>query len=153
VICADHTPASKSLRYSQRVGMYQIPIAIFDPTKKLQPKKDSTIFNQMDIMPTVLDLVGYNKEYYAFGNSYYDTHNIPFAINYIENTYHFTQGNYMINFVHDKVTGLFNYKNDPLMYHDSLQFYSELSNSMEKRLKGIIQRYNNDLIHNTMTVK
>lgn len=150
ILCADHTPAGNSIRYTQRIGMYQIPIAIFDPQKRITPKKENQLFNQIDITPTILDLVGYSDEYYAFGNSYYQPLEHPYAINYIGNTYHFIQGDYMINFVDDEVTGLYNYKIDTLMYDDSMKYYPSLTVEMEKRLKGIIQRYNHDLIHNTM---
>lgn len=153
IICADHTPAGTTLRYQQRIGMYQIPIAIYDPQDKIPAKQENRIFNQIDIAPTVLDLVGYKEEYYAFGNSYYDSPEIPFAINYIGNTYHYVEGDYMLNFVDDKATGLYNYEIDTLMYNDSIKYYRSLAKEMENRLKGIIQTYNHDLINNTMRVK
>lgn len=153
ILCADHTPAGTSKRYTQRIGMYQIPIAIYDPKSRLEVKEERQLFNQIDITPTVLDLVGYQDAYYAFGNSYYQPQETPFAINYIGNTYHYMEGDYMINFVDDDVTGLYNYKIDTLMYDDSMKYYPSLVEEMEKRLKGIIQRYNHDLIHNTMEVE
>ena len=153
ILCADHTPAGTSTRYHQRIGMYQIPIAIFDPSGKTEVKNESRIFNQIDITPTILDLVGFNKEYYAFGNSYYNPSKVPFAINYIGNTYHYVEGNYMLNFVDDEATGLYNYEIDTLMYQDSMKYYPSLVEEMENRLKGIIQTYNHDLINNTMRVE
>ncbi|WP_205677777.1 LTA synthase family protein [Brumimicrobium salinarum] len=149
VICADHTPAGTSMRYMQRIGMYQIPIAFYDPQGELQAKTANQLFNHIDIMPTVLDLIGYNKPVYSFGNSYF-SNNEPFAVNYIENSHLFFKGDYMLNFVKDEATGLYNYKSDTLMYHDSLAYFPQLKDDMEQELKGIIQRYNHDLIHNTM---
>jgi phosphoglycerol transferase MdoB-like AlkP superfamily enzyme len=152
VICADHTPAGNELKYTQRIGMYQIPILFFHPKNKIPASRNNQLFNQIDIMPTILDYVGYNSSYYAFGNSFYNKRE-PFVINYISNTYHFLENDYMINFVGDKTVGLYNYKMDELMYYDSLEFYEEKALKMEERLKSIIQRYNYDLIHNEMIAK
>lgn len=152
VICADHTPAGTTMRYTQRIGMYEIPIAFYDPMGQIKPKVDSELFNHIDIMPTVLDMVGYSKDVYSFGNSYY-TNNVPFSVNYIENSHLYFEGDYFLNFLHDKGTGLYNYKVDTLMQFDSIHFYPDLTKEMENRLKGIIQRYNHDLIYNTMKVK
>src|SRR5690554_5290080 len=152
VICADHTPAGTTMRYMQRIGMYEIPIAFYDPQGQIKPSVDSQLFNHIDIMPSVLDLVGYSKDVYSFGNSYFKN-NIPFSVNYIENSHLYFEGDYMLNFLQDKATGLYNYKIDTLMYHDSLEFFPALKEDMENKLKGIIQRYNHDLIHNQMKIK
>lgn len=149
VICADHTPAGNKLKYTQRVGMYQIPILFYHPDNKILPQKNNQLFNQIDIMPTILDYIGYESSYYAFGNSAF-TSKKPFVINYISNTYHYLEDDYMINFVGEETVGLFNYKEDEILYYDSLPYYTEKAKEMEIRLKKIIQRYNYDLIHNKM---
>jgi phosphoglycerol transferase MdoB-like AlkP superfamily enzyme len=152
VICADHTPAGNELKYTQRIGMYQIPILFFSPNQKIPAQTNEQLFNQIDIMPTILDYIGYESQYYAFGNSVFNKRK-PFAINYISNTYHFLENDYMINFVGDETVGLYNYKEDELMYYDSLEYYKDKASKMEQRLKSIIQRYNYDLIHNEMIAK
>jgi len=63
------------------------------------------------------------------------------------------EADYILNFVEDEATGLYNFKNDTLMKYDSLSFYPKIERKMTQKLKGIIQRYNNDLIHNTMKIK
>src|SRR5690554_5049994 len=152
VICADHTPAGTTMRYTQRIGMYEIPIAFYDPQGQIKAGVNSELFNHIDIMPTLLDMVGYSKDVYSFGNSYYKDH-VPFSVNYIENSHLYFEGDYMLNFLQDKGTGLYNYKIDSLMYFDSISYYPKLEKEMENKLKGIIQRYNHDLIHNTMKIK
>ncbi|WP_107038232.1 LTA synthase family protein [Brumimicrobium mesophilum] len=154
VICADHTPAGASIRYNRRIGMYQIPIAFFDPQGKINPGVNSQLFNHIDILPSVLDLTGYSKDVYTFGNSYFHDENYePFSINYIANSHMLFKDDYLLNFVADKATGLYNYKSDTLMKYDSLSFYPEIKKDLTQQLKGIIQRYNHDLINNTMKLK
>lgn len=151
IITADHTPSGVATKYQKRTSMYRIPIAIFDPQKEIQPHVSHKIFSQIDIMPTLLDLVGYPKDVYCFGNSYFKNH-VPFAVDYIGNSHLFFKGDYMLNFLEDKSTGLYNYKLDTLMYYDSIIEYPYLTTEMETKLKGLIQRYNYDLIHNKMTI-
>lgn len=151
ILVADHTPAGTASRYKQHASLYRVPIAIFDPQKEIKPHVSHKIFSQIDIMPTVLDLVGYSKDIYCFGNSYYSD-KVPFSVNYIGNSHLYFQGDYMLNFLEDKTTGLYNYKIDTLMYYDSISEYPQLKNEMETKMKGVIQRYNHDLIYNKMTL-
>lgn len=151
---ACYTPAGTSVRYNRRIGMYQIPIAFFDPQGEIKPEVNSELFNHIDIMPSILDLTGYSKDAYTFGNSYFKNDNhIPFSINYIANSHMLFEEDYILNFVADEATGLYNFKSDTLMIHDSLSYYPKIEKEMTQQLKGIIQRYNHDLIHNTMKLK
>lgn len=152
IISADHTPAGKSLRYTQHTGMYQIPIAIFDPQHDIKARVNHQVFNQIDILPTVLDMIGVKKDAFSFGKSFYQKDQ-PFSINYIGNSYVYFQDDYMINFTNDKTQYLYNYKQDTSMYYDSLGFYPKKAKQMERQLKGFIQKYNHDLIKNTMKLK
>lgn len=152
IITSDHTPAGHSMRYRQRIGMYQIPIAIYDPQQEIKPEVNSQIFSHIDIFPTVLDLTGNENNVYTFGNSYFSSR-APFSINYIENSYLFFKGYYMINMIDDQITGLYNYKEDHYMTYDSLSFYPDLGKEMENNLKGFVQRYNHDLIKNLMRLE
>lgn len=153
ILTSDHTPAPINSRYSQRTKLHQIPIAIFDPQHRLGgPKEVHKIFSQIDIMPTVLDLVGYNKATYTFGNSWF-SNEVPFAVNYLKHSYVLFQNDYMLQMVGKKMVGLYNYKKDVYMKEDSSRFYPKLKQEMEQELKGFIQRYNHDLIYNSMTLK
>lgn len=152
IFTADHTPAPYNAKYSQRTELHQIPIAIFDPQHQIKPRTDHRIFSQIDIMPTILDLVGYPKDFYALGNSYFSKRK-PFAINYIDHSYALFQGDYMLQFMKGKPIGFYNYKEDIFMHKDSSAEYPVIEKSMNDLLKGYIQRYNHDLIHNSTSLK
>lgn len=152
VLCADHTPAGHNAVFNQRTTMFQIPIIFFDPQKRIAPENNETVFSQVDISPTLLDLIGYNDEYYSFGNSYFDAGN-RYAVNYLESTYHLFKDEYMINFSGEQTKNLYNYRLDPYMIEDSIQKLREEQKEYEIILKGIIQRYNHDLIQNKMKAK
>jgi hypothetical protein len=76
-----------------------------------------------------------------------------YAVNYLEGTYHLFRGNYMTNFTQGVTKNMYNYSLDPYMVNDSLSALSEEQDRNDELIKGIIQRYNHDLIHNKMTTK
>lgn len=66
VLTADHAAQSVREEYLNDEGRYKIPIAFYAPW--LAPRYDTTtVFSQIDIMPSVLGLLGHNKSYFAFG--------------------------------------------------------------------------------------
>lgn len=151
VLCADHTPATESSLYSQRTEMYKIPILFFHPKGLIKPKKETRFFQHLDILPTLLDMLDVETEYYSFGNSYYQNTRSE-AINYLEGTYHYFTGKYLLTFSNDKARNLYCAVIRKSDTPDSLSYYKKESQGYEKRLKALIQRYNRDLIRNQTTV-
>ena len=47
--------------------------------------KSEIITQQIDVMPTILDIIGYNKKFFSFGKS--SLHNESWAISFINNEY------------------------------------------------------------------
>lgn len=152
VLCADHTSATNSATYNQRTEMYKIPILFFDPKGRIKPEKELRVFQHVDIMPTLLDLLNIRTSYYSYGQSYYQKFE-PEALTYIEGTYHYYKNNYMMTFSNEKARNLYSIsvlrKDTP----DSIAFYRKEVRRYEKRLKAMIQRYNRDLILNQTKVE
>lgn len=147
VLCADHTSATNSPLYAQRTEMYKIPILIFDPTGKIEAKKEEAVFQHIDIMPTILDLLNIDTKYYAFGQSYYQR-KYDEAISYIEGTYNYYSNGYMLTFSDDKARNLYSTKTLIPDTPDSMMYFKKEVHTFEQRLKAMIQRYNRDLIMN-----
>jgi phosphoglycerol transferase MdoB-like AlkP superfamily enzyme len=150
VLCADHTPASNDPLFNTREKMYQIPIVFYHPKGYVKPSKEKQIFQQIDIFPTVLDLLNQKTKFYSYGNSYYQKTNKE-AINYLEGTYHYFFDHKLLTFSQEKARNLLSIDSRSKKSVDSLRFYPKVVKKMEKRLKAIIQRYNRDLIHNQTT--
>ena len=147
VLCADHASLSNSAIYSQPTEIYKIPILFYHPSGTIVPKTENEIFQQLDIMPTVLELLNIEKEIYSFGKSYFQKTERE-AFNYLEGTYYYFNSQHLISFSNDKTKNLYNTsvkrKNNP----DSLFYLKEKSKQYEKKLKAVIQRYNHDMILN-----
>ena len=150
VLCADHTPASNDPLFNTREKMYQIPIVFYHPKGYVKPSKEKQIFQQIDIFPTVLDLLNTETKFYSYGNSYFQKTNKE-AINYLEGTYHYFFNHKLLTFSQEKARNLLSIDPRSKKSVDSLRFYTKEVKKMEKRLKAIIQRYNRDLIHNQTT--
>lgn len=152
VLVADHTPATTSTVYGQRTEMYRIPIAFYSPSGKLPKKRDKAIFQQIDIYPTLLDLCNIRTGYYAFGHSYFSKEPRE-AIAYLEGTYYYTRGKYMLVYTNGEVVNLFDITKLTSNPKDDLSTQKAVAKQMEKRLKAMIQVYAHDLIYNKMVVK
>ena len=153
VICADHTPGSQTSLYNLRTQLYRIPIAFYHPNKTLLPiGKDPRIFQHMDIMPTLLDLLNINTKYYAFGQSIFKEGDRS-AIAYLDGTYHYFQDRFLMNFSNDKARNLFNYQIKSSEPADSIAYFPERTKKYTKRIQSIIQQYNYDLNNNKTFVE
>ncbi len=152
VICADHTPATNSPFYSQRSQMYRIPILFYHPKKLIPIKKEKKIFQQLDILPTVLDLINIKEKFYSFGTSYFQNTDRE-AITYLEGNYFYYFNNHMLTFSNERARNLHDFVVREESTADSLSFYKKKVDSVEKRLKAMIQRYNRDLIRNQTAVE
>lgn len=140
VILADHTPATTTKFYSQRSQMYRIPMAIYDPSGKLAPERNKQVMQQMDLMPTILDLLNIDTEFYSFGNSVFSKEPRE-AITYIQGSYNYFRGNEMFIFSNDHIQSIEVFDSIKAPEPKELRAY-------ENRIKAIIQMYNADLINN-----
>lgn len=69
VLTADHTGISEDPFFTNEVGLSSIPIAFFAPGDTSLKGVYAKSFSQIDILPSVLDYLHYNKAFFAFGNS------------------------------------------------------------------------------------
>lgn len=151
VFVADHSPASKTPLYNNRTHMYRIPLAFYHPSGSLAGRKNRLVAQQMDILPTVLDLINTKITYYSFGESLLQN-NDGQGIAYLQGSYYHYNGDYMVIFSSEKAQKLLNFTGGELSPTDSLPFYKNKARSSERVLKAMIQRYNRDLILNNTTV-
>ena len=97
VIIPDHTIKNFYGYYSQKIPHYKIPIILFSPNKNLIPQGTSDVLGQqIDIFPTIVDLIGYQKPFRSWGRSLMsDKNETPRAFVTNTNFYQLIQGNYI----------------------------------------------------------
>ena len=108
IICADHTPGTATDFYNQRTQLYQIPFAIYHPGGKLPKGKSEQLIQQIDIYPTILDLLNIHTDFYSFGNSIYDKTK-RFSVSYLEGNYFYFENDKMLVFSGNQARNLYDF--------------------------------------------
>ena len=152
VITADHTNETLHEEYQNDIGVYSIPIIFFKPGSDLRGTKNR-ISQQIDIMPTILNYLGYDEEYIAFGNDLFDDSSESFAFNTNGSIYQFFMKDHIFEMVDNNPVGLYNYKEDRMLKENLVDEKTELVEIMKEKLMAIIQSYNTRLLDNDMIVR
>ena len=144
VFTSDHTNINDNLEYATDLGLFGAPIFFFDPSGEMPRGRRHCVAQQIDIMPTVLQYLGYSNPYIAFGIDLFNTpDNETWAVNYNNGIYQFVKGDYVIRFEGKRITGVFNYKKDWFMIKNLVnnQAMKPQIADMERELKALIQSY------------
>jgi len=161
VITPDHATGFKDAFYNTIVGNFSVPIAFYVPSMpELKGYDSERVVEQIDIMPTVLGLLGYDKPYIAFGQDIFNTPaEDTFALHWLMGTesYEFIKGDYLIRFDGTKITHVYRYKTDLLQKDNIVDKLTdeekEAIKPMEMQMKSFIQQYMKRLNENEMVVK
>lgn len=139
VICADHTNIVEIPEYGTEAGRYRVPIMFHMPGGELKSAIDGTI-QQIDIMPTILGLLGYDRPYVAFGN---DLANTPadktFSVTCNNGIFQLFKDGYLLQFDGQEVIGLYAYDSDRMLQDNLADKVDCQENLM--LLKSVIQQY------------
>jgi len=151
VITADHTSSNIQFpEYRTGWGFYAIPLIFFKPDHSLAALENG-IVQQTDIMPSVLGFLHYAKPYIAFGRDIFREDREPAAFNYKDNTYQFFHGDHMLVFDGTRSIGLYDFRKDKLMQENLIEKIPQTASDMEKKIKAVIQQYNNRMIDDRLT--
>ena len=157
VITADHTNHSIEERYRTPSGELEVPVIFFSPQGEapFEPGIDTTmIAQQIDIMPTLLEYVGYDQPFVAFGKSLISTPDKEsFAVNYANETYRYYKGDHILLYDGESDTPLsmFNLRNDIMMKNNILD-NNDVQNDMIRELQAIIQQYMERMTGNRLAI-
>ena len=153
VITADHTFKYNVHPpwYMNPAGRFAVPILLHAPGSDLIGR-DASVAQQLDIAPTVLDLMGYKGRISTFGRSLLQNDRQGRAIIHLAGIFKLVEGDRMLLFDGERSKGLFAYQTDTLFAHDLSETESVKALEMEERLKAFIQRHADALIHNRMVL-
>lgn len=150
-ITADHASAEINVpEYNTAWGYFSVPVFFYQPGLNgggLKPE----IIQQIDIMPTLLGQLHYNKPYVAFGRDILNDRSRPFAFNYLNNLYQIFRGDYLLQFDGKNVVSLYHFKQDKFLKHNLVDQLPDTVQSMSRSLKAFIQQYNNRMVENDLT--
>ncbi|MPT33763.1 MAG: alkaline phosphatase family protein [Flavobacterium sp.] len=107
VITAEHCNQVAYDEYAKVINRSAVPILIYKPDGSLKGE-NKELAQQIDIYPTLLDMIGYDKPFRSWGRSLIGEKTIkPFVINYNGTQYQFQRGNYICLFDGKKATGFY----------------------------------------------
>lgn len=153
VITADHcSPQSGAPYYQSNMGEYAIPLIYYAPGDNSLKGYNNRLTQHIDILPSVLDYLGYNKPFFAFGNSVFDKKAIPFTINYINSTHQLVIDNKLLRTVNMQPRGVFQFPQDSMCSDNLIDQYTGIARPGVTSLKAFIQIYNSALISNKMWI-
>lgn len=152
IITADHTNLTWFDEYRKIINRSAVPILIYTPNESLKGVRED-LAQQIDIYPTVLDLVGYHKPFRSWGRSLvHDNISTPFAINFGGMQYQLQRGNYICTFDGEKTTGFYDI-NDKGLTHNLINKKNNDMIITEKACKAFLQDYYNKIVNKNLTLK
>jgi phosphoglycerol transferase MdoB-like AlkP superfamily enzyme len=155
VLTADHTGPSADPFFANRVGNFQVPLLFFCPADTALKGVDHSVAQHIDIMPTILHYLHYDRPYFAFGTplELAASPAANYAINYNSSIYAITTDRFQLQFDGERSLALFEYPHDSTLRHSLLAdpAYQGTRDDLEYRLKLMIQLYNRCLIRNNMS--
>ena len=144
IITADHTNQFWYPFYSSPINRFAIPILFYHPNGSFKGVNNE-LTHQMDIFPSIVDLVGYDKPINSWGRSLFSNSGKPFSIHFSGTVYHFITDKYILVFDGDSVIGIYDkedqWLSNNLKENSNINFSNE-----EKYLKAFMQDYMNRII-------
>ncbi len=131
VITGDHPNQSQYPYYNTVDKSYKVPIIIFDPSKPTQQMIDK-VASHIDILPTVMRYLGYEKSFFSFGQNLLQ-----------EDTNNFIVG-YMNGYLVEDSSGYLIYNNGVL------ESKTTQPTHLEDKAKAFIQHFNSSMINNKL---
>lgn len=151
IITADHSALTETKEFRTALGLYRIPIIFYSPKMKHGLNSD-LVMQQIDIYPTLCDLLHTNKPVFAYGQSIFSNKE-HYYIYYSNGEYIVMIGNYASKYRDGYDTQLFDVKTDPDMKKDISKLHQQITKKHTTLTEAIIQQYNNRLIKNQTKVK
>lgn len=145
VLVADHGNTIAYDEYRKEGMKHTVPILFFTPNEKYVGVNNDWA-QQIDIYPTLLDMIGYEKPFRSWGRSLLNDKQIaPFVIKHSSKNYLFMSGNYICAFDGKKAIGFYD-KNDKAMKINLISKRNKEMDLIELRCKAFLQDYMDRII-------
>lgn len=150
IMVADHGNLVYYDEYNKPISRFAVPILFYKPNSDLVGV-DMNFAQQIDIYPTVLDLIGYKKPFRSWGNSLVDKDiSKRFVVNSTGNLHTFMKGNYICTFDGSKVVGFYD-KADRSLANNLISKKNKEMMDIELQFKAFYQDYMERVIDKKLT--
>jgi phosphoglycerol transferase MdoB-like AlkP superfamily enzyme len=153
IFVADHvSPQMAAAETRTPKGNTSIIYFMYTPDHSVKGRYEQ-VTQQVDIMPTTLGLMGYDKPYFAFGRDIFnEPGRKPMAVNCVQQTFQALTDSLSLYF--DGERRLFVYAaNDTLQKHNILNMSDPAQALLERDLKAVLQSYYSHVGRGDLRVK
>lgn len=152
VLTSDHCNKSYYSIYKKPVNRYAVPVMFYDPEGALVGESKE-LTQQMDIFPSLVDLLGYNQPIQSWGRSLFSNdHGTPFSVHHFGTVYHFSIGDYTFVFDGKKTLGVYAF-DDFGLTKNLIENSTPEMKANERFMKAFFQDYMNRVITKKLTAK
>ena len=145
VLVGDHSNTIHYPEYAEEMNANSVVMLLYSPTEKYKGI-DSSLTQQIDIYPTLLDITGYDKPFRSWGRSLVGDKNIPpFVIRYSSLLYQFMTEKYTCTFDGQKAVGFYA-REDKALHNNLIAHRNGAMDTAELRCKAFVQDYMERLI-------
>ena len=158
VITADHVSQQIDPFYCTTLGNYCVPIILYAPgDASLHGYDEERVVEQIDVMPTVLGYLHYDRPYIAFGRDMLGKSiEDGFALHWLpeSSSYEYVWGDYALEFDGKDVTAAYAFRTDSTFSHNVLgSMPQDTRNRMERHMKSVIQQYMQRMTTDNLVIK
>ena len=150
VFVADHTsPFSFELDvtadYISPIDRHRVPLVFYTPGDTTFRARSERIVQQIDILPSILYQLRYNKPFIAFGENVFGENVKPCAVYYNAGTFTFIDSTSVVNYADDEVSSCFK------VYPDSISD-AKPTEAQINHFKAFMQDYSHRMVLNQTSV-
>ena len=140
LLVGDHGNTTYYDEYRKELNKNTVMMMLYSPSGKYTGV-NKEYAQQIDIYPTILDLIGYDKPFRSWGRSLInDSEVAPFVVKYSSNMYVFMSGAYSCRFDGAKAVGFYA-KDDKNMKNNLIANRNTEMDRLELRCKAFLQDY------------
>lgn len=140
VITADHPNQVYYDVYNKVINRRAVPILFYKSDGSLIGS-NAKLAQQIDIYPTLLDMIGHSKPFRSWGRSLIAEDEVePFVINHNASQYHMLRGNYICTFDGHRATGFYDIK-DKSLEHNLIANRTPEMDALEIACKAFLKDY------------
>jgi len=138
--------------YNSLTGIYAVPIIFYQPADTIfKGRNTQDIIQHIDIMPSVLQYLNYDKKFIAFGKSIFQPNQQRFVINNMNGIYQLVMNQNVLFSTGETSIAFYDLANDRLLKNNILASHPKEFSEMDNFLKAIIQSYNSRMIENKLS--
>ena len=158
VITADHVSQQIDPFYCTTLGNYCVPIILYAPgDPSLHGYDEERVVEQVDIMPTVLSYLHYDRPFISFGRDMLGTPaDKGFALHWVPefNGYEYVWGNYALHFDGKELNAAYKFRSDSTFsYNVLMTMPKDTLSLMLRQMESVIQQYMQRMNGDQLTVK